>query len=108
MLSVVVPAAAARSLGLAVSRETHALDLLRRPEMDYATLTTVPELGPAVEDAEVAMQVEVQAKYAGYLERQREDRKLAHYELRNRIDQQQEALLDRAQQALAVSSTRYS
>ncbi|URL58747.1 tRNA uridine-5-carboxymethylaminomethyl(34) synthesis enzyme MnmG [Luteibacter flocculans] len=66
-------AAIERSLGLAVSRETHALDLLRRPEMDYATLTTVPELGPAVEDAEVAMQVEVQAKYAGYLERQRED-----------------------------------
>ncbi|KAG9577059.1 glucose-inhibited division protein A subfamily, partial [Aureobasidium melanogenum] len=62
-----------RSLGIAVSRETHALDLLRRPELDYAKLTAVPELGPAVEDAEVALQVEVQAKYSGYLERQRDE-----------------------------------
>ena len=66
-------AAVQRSLGIAVSRETHALDLLRRPELDYASLTGVPELGPPVDDAEVALQVEVQAKYAGYLERQRED-----------------------------------
>ncbi|MGF6711233.1 glucose-inhibited division protein A [Luteibacter sp. W1I16] len=66
-------AAIERSLGIAVSRETHALDLLRRPEMDYARLTTVAELGPAVDDAEVATQVEVQAKYSGYLERQREE-----------------------------------
>ncbi|MET0506332.1 MAG: FAD-dependent oxidoreductase, partial [Luteibacter sp.] len=66
-------AAVQRSLGIAVSRETHALDLLRRPEMDYATLTSVAELGPAVDDAEVATQVEVQAKYSGYLERQREE-----------------------------------
>lgn len=62
-----------RTLGIAVSRETHALDLLRRPEMDYAKLTTVTGLGPAVDDAEVATQVEVQAKYSGYLERQREE-----------------------------------
>jgi tRNA uridine 5-carboxymethylaminomethyl modification enzyme len=62
-----------RTLGIAVSRETHALDLLRRPEMDYTRLTTVAELGPAVDDAEVATQVEVQAKYSGYLERQREE-----------------------------------
>jgi tRNA uridine 5-carboxymethylaminomethyl modification enzyme len=66
-------AAIERQLGIAVSRETHALDLLRRPELDYATLTTVPELGPAVAREDVAAQVEVQAKYAGYLERQREE-----------------------------------
>ncbi|NID17306.1 tRNA uridine-5-carboxymethylaminomethyl(34) synthesis enzyme MnmG [Luteibacter yeojuensis] len=66
-------AAIQRSVGVAVSRETHALDLLRRPEMNYATLTSVPELGPPVDDAEVATQVEVQAKYSGYLERQREE-----------------------------------
>ncbi|WP_266170823.1 tRNA uridine-5-carboxymethylaminomethyl(34) synthesis enzyme MnmG [Dyella subtropica] len=62
-----------RQLGIAVSRETNALDLLRRPELDYAKITSVPELGPAVEDASVAAQVEVQTKYAGYLERQREE-----------------------------------
>jgi len=66
-------AAIERQLGIAISRETHALDLLRRPELDYATLAAVPELGPAVAREDVAAQVEVQAKYAGYLERQREE-----------------------------------
>ena len=66
-------AAIERQLGIAVSRETSALDLLRRPEVDYAKLATVAELGPAVEREDVAAQVEVQVKYAGYLERQREE-----------------------------------
>jgi tRNA uridine 5-carboxymethylaminomethyl modification enzyme len=66
-------AAIERQLGIAVSRETNALDLLRRPELDYAKLSRVPELGPAVDREDVAAQVEVQAKYAGYLERQREE-----------------------------------
>ncbi|HJW05774.1 MAG TPA: tRNA uridine-5-carboxymethylaminomethyl(34) synthesis enzyme MnmG [Rhodanobacter sp.] len=64
-------AALERQLGIAVSRETSAIDLLRRPELDYAKLASVPELGPAVERDDVAAQVEVQVKYAGYLERQR-------------------------------------
>jgi tRNA uridine 5-carboxymethylaminomethyl modification enzyme len=63
-------AAIGRELGVAVSRETNALDLLRRPELDYAKLAGVPELGPMVDREDVAAQVEVQAKYAGYLERQ--------------------------------------
>jgi len=66
-------AAVERQLGITVSRETSAIDLLRRPELDYATLAAVPELGPPVERDDVAAQVEVQAKYAGYLERQREE-----------------------------------
>ncbi|UGB37982.1 tRNA uridine-5-carboxymethylaminomethyl(34) synthesis enzyme MnmG [Frateuria soli] len=66
-------AAIERQLGIAVSRETNALDLLRRPELDYARLTAVSELGPAVARGDVAAQVEVQAKYAGYLERQRDE-----------------------------------
>jgi len=64
-------AAIERQLGIAVSRETNALDLLRRPELDYARLTAIAEFGPAVEREDVAAQVEVQVKYAGYLERQR-------------------------------------
>ncbi|MBX3697274.1 MAG: tRNA uridine-5-carboxymethylaminomethyl(34) synthesis enzyme MnmG [Dokdonella sp.] len=59
------------TLGVAVSREAHALDLLRRPELDYTGLTRVPGIGPAVDDGEVAEQVEIGIKYAGYLERQR-------------------------------------
>jgi tRNA uridine 5-carboxymethylaminomethyl modification enzyme len=62
-----------RQLGVALSRETNAMDLLRRPELDYARLTSVSGLGPAVMREDVAAQVEVQVKYAGYLERQRED-----------------------------------
>ncbi len=66
-------AAVTRDLGITLSRETHALDLLRRPELDYARLTSVAGLGPAVASDDVAAQVEVQVKYAGYLERQREE-----------------------------------
>ena len=64
---------AVATLGIELSRETHALDLLRRPELGYATLMTVPLLGPGVDDANVAEQVEIEAKYAGYLARQREE-----------------------------------
>ena len=66
-------AALVRHLGVELSRENNALDLLRRPELDYARLLQVPELGPAVDDPKVAEQVEIETKYAGYLERQREE-----------------------------------
>ena len=50
-------------------REKHSqLDLLRRPEVTYASLISEPRVAP-----EVAQQVEVQAKYEGYIERQREE-----------------------------------
>ncbi len=64
--------AVADQLGISVSRETSAIELLRRPELDYASLAAVPGFGPPVAQAEVAAQVEVQVKYAGYLLRQRE------------------------------------
>jgi len=60
-------------LGVAVSRETSALDLIRRPELGYAALMRVPALGPGTDDAQVAEQVEIGVKYAGYVERQREE-----------------------------------
>ena len=66
-------AALASSIGIEVSRESNALDLLRRPELDYATLMRVPGLAPGVDDAKVAEQVEIETKYAGYLNRQRDD-----------------------------------
>jgi tRNA uridine 5-carboxymethylaminomethyl modification enzyme len=59
--------------GVAVSRDSSALDLLRRPEFDYSKLMAVPALGPGTTDAKVAEQVEISVKYAGYLERQREE-----------------------------------
>jgi tRNA uridine 5-carboxymethylaminomethyl modification enzyme len=46
---------------------------LRRPGVDYATLMTLPEAGPGVDDTAVAEQVEVTTKYAGYIARQRDE-----------------------------------
>lgn len=66
-------AALARDTGVEVSREANAMDLLRRPELDYARLMRAEGIGPGVADAKVAEQVEIEAKYAGYLERQREE-----------------------------------
>ena len=51
-----------------LSRDYKAGDLLRRPEIDYSKLTAA--IGGAVSDDAVAEQVEIQAKYAGYLQRQ--------------------------------------
>lgn len=51
-------------------REYRALDLLRRPEISYNTLTTLPGVGTTIEDHNVSSQVEIQAKYGGYVERQ--------------------------------------
>src|SRR5690606_12627260 len=66
-------AAIEATLGIAPAREGSAHDLLRRPELDYAKLVSVAALGPGVDDARVAEQVEVRAKYAGYVERQRDE-----------------------------------
>ncbi len=66
-------AAIAARLGVNITRESSALDLLRRPEIDYAGLMQVDGLGPAVADVQVAQQVEVQVKYAGYLDRQQSE-----------------------------------
>ncbi len=57
-------------LGVKLTRETNALDLLRRPEMEYKDLMRVASLGPGADDARVAEQVEISAKYSGYLDRQ--------------------------------------
>ncbi|AWV05974.1 tRNA uridine-5-carboxymethylaminomethyl(34) synthesis enzyme MnmG [Marilutibacter maris] len=61
------------ALGIELSRETNARDLLKRPELDYAKLATVSGIGPGVDDATVAEQVEIEVKYSGYLDRQREE-----------------------------------
>jgi len=66
-------ASLAAAHGVVLSKECRALDLLKRPEMDYAKLVGVEDLGPAVADPRVAEQVEIQARYAGYLGRQQED-----------------------------------
>ena len=56
--------------GKELTREYHANDLLVRPEINYADLMAIDTLGPGATDPQVAMQVEIQAKYFGYIERQ--------------------------------------
>ena len=56
-----------------LARESRAAELLRRPEVTYAGLISLPGVGPGEPDPQVAEQVEIQAKYAGYIERQREE-----------------------------------
>lgn len=61
------------SLGLRLSRECRVLDLMKRPNMSYQSLMQLESLSPGVTDRSVAEQVEVQVRYAGYLNRQREE-----------------------------------
>jgi tRNA uridine 5-carboxymethylaminomethyl modification enzyme len=69
-----LPAAEAeRVLGQPIEREFSLFDLLRRPNVRYADLMTLPGAGEAVTDAQVVEQVEIQAKYQGYIERQKEE-----------------------------------
>jgi len=60
-------------LGVALSKEARALELLKRPEISYAKLMTVPGLGPGSSDMKVAEQVDVQVRYEGYLTRQADE-----------------------------------
>ena len=62
--------AAARELKVPITRDLSALDLLKRPELSYAEIVAVPGFGPGVSNEQVAEQVTIQAKYAGYLGRQ--------------------------------------
>ena len=63
----------ADELGINLTTGASALELLRRPELRYVSLTGIAGIGPAVADPLVAEQVEVNVKYAGYLERQRDE-----------------------------------
>jgi tRNA uridine 5-carboxymethylaminomethyl modification enzyme len=67
------PDHAERVLGKVIEREYTLSDLLRRPDVSYAALMTLPDAGPAVEDVIIAEQVEVQAKYSGYITRQQDE-----------------------------------
>jgi tRNA uridine 5-carboxymethylaminomethyl modification enzyme len=48
-------------------------ELLRRPSVRYRDLMALADAGPGVADAQAAEQVEIQTKYRGYIERQREE-----------------------------------
>jgi tRNA uridine 5-carboxymethylaminomethyl modification enzyme len=64
-------------LGDELRRESRALDLLARPRVAYRDLLRLPGLGPSIDAGEdsaaIAEQLEIQAKYAGYIGRQGEE-----------------------------------
>ena len=63
-----------RVFGQKLSREANLHDLLRRPNLDYAALMTLPDAAPpATLPGNVAEQVEIQVKYQGYIDRQQEE-----------------------------------
>ncbi|WP_395764166.1 tRNA uridine-5-carboxymethylaminomethyl(34) synthesis enzyme MnmG [Stutzerimonas balearica] len=63
--------AIAERFGSPLVREYNLLNLLARPEIDYASLIELT--GDAGADPQVAEQVEISTKYAGYIERQRDE-----------------------------------
>ncbi len=74
--------AAADIFGAPLTREAWAFDLLRRPEVEYHRLVSVASVGPAPDAVvaaderlreQIAAQVDVQAKYLGYLDRQQRE-----------------------------------
>ncbi|KUE78205.1 tRNA uridine-5-carboxymethylaminomethyl(34) synthesis enzyme MnmG [Aeromonas schubertii] len=56
-----------------LSREHSLEELIRRPEVTYEALMGIEGVGPGLEHAQAAEQVEIQIKYAGYIERQQDE-----------------------------------
>jgi tRNA uridine 5-carboxymethylaminomethyl modification enzyme len=65
--------AAEAVLGTPLSREHTLMDLLRRPGVGYRDLMLIPGAAPGVTDEDVIAQIEIQARYAGYIERQQDE-----------------------------------
>ncbi|MDN4056885.1 tRNA uridine-5-carboxymethylaminomethyl(34) synthesis enzyme MnmG [Massilia sp. YIM B02769] len=84
---ILAAAESERVVGQAIEREYNLADLLRRPGVEYDTLMSMngmegqPLAGPGVGDPAVKEQVEIQLKYAGYIDRQaREVERHDYYE----------------------------
>ena len=70
----ILPAAAAtRLIGQPIEHEYSLFELLRRPNLNYTQILALPGGEVGEEDARVAEQVEIAAKYQGYIDRQNEE-----------------------------------
>ena len=56
-----------------LTKEVRAVDLLRRPGVNHSMLTALNAVGTVDVTREVAAQVEIQARYAGYIARQQDE-----------------------------------
>ncbi|WP_423679112.1 tRNA uridine-5-carboxymethylaminomethyl(34) synthesis enzyme MnmG [Undibacterium sp. WLHG33] len=84
---ILADAEAERVVGKALEREYSLADLLRRPQVTYESLMSLQGVegqalaGPGVDEEAVREQVEIQIKYAGYIDRQaKEVERHAHFE----------------------------
>jgi len=78
---LIAPEVLGAVFGQPLERDYPLNELLRRPDIGYARLMSLPGAGPGVSDRQVAEQVEIQAKYHGYIERQHEEiARHEHYE----------------------------
>jgi len=64
---------ALRVLGKPIDREHSYASLLRRPGVSYRLLMSLPNAVGEIVEESVGEQVEIQAKYSGYIERQKEE-----------------------------------
>ena len=71
--NVVAAHDAVRVLGAPIERDYTLADLLRRPGVTYANLMSLPGAGVPVDNEIVAEQIEIAAKYSGYIDRQRDE-----------------------------------
>ena len=78
-------------IGDLLRKETRAYDLVSRPQSDYTKVTSIGSVGRANIDADlreqVIDQVEIQAKYSGYIERQRDEVERARQAEKTRLPQ---------------------
>ena len=65
--------AAEKLLGQSLTRESRLAELLLRPETGYRELVKLPGAGPGIDFPEVIEQLENEARYAGYIERQQDE-----------------------------------
>jgi tRNA uridine 5-carboxymethylaminomethyl modification enzyme len=64
---------AVRVLGQPIEREYRLFELLRRPEVSYPSLMTLPGSGDGITEPQEVAQLEILAKYQGYIDRQQEE-----------------------------------
>lgn len=69
----VVPEHALRVLGQPLTRRETLLELLRRPELSYEAVLELANIDTAIDDREVIQQLEIEARYAGYIARQTQE-----------------------------------
>jgi tRNA uridine 5-carboxymethylaminomethyl modification enzyme len=69
--TILAKAEAERVLGKNIEREYSLYELLRRPNVSYESLMSMDVSGNSVDKKEIADQVETQAKYQGYIDRQK-------------------------------------